>query len=65
MLVWLVVQVKRQLRSALQVLEVVELEFARGVHLGLPYFRFVSFFVRFKGYGELPAATMSSYFCLR
>ena len=64
-LVRLVVQGKWQLGSAPQLLEVVELELPRGMHLGLPYFRFVSFFIRFKGYRELPVATMSSYLCLR
>ena len=34
-------QGERQLRSAIQLLEVVQLEFRPRVHLGLPYFRFV------------------------
>ena len=40
-LVQLIVQGERQLRSALRLLEVVQLEFRPRVHLGLPYFRFV------------------------
>ena len=50
----LVVRRERQLRSALQLPEVVQLEFRPRVHLGLPCFRFVCFFFSLKAIGNFP-----------
>ena len=57
----LAVQGEGQLRSALQLLQVVQLEFRLRVDLGLRIFPFCLILLQFKGYWELPAATMSSY----
>ena len=50
----LIAQGERQLRSALQLLETVKLEFRLRVDLRLPYFRFVWFVFSLKVFGNLP-----------